>query len=74
MPGPITKLWQPADVARLLTLADSGASLMRASAALGRTTMSVQKKANQLGTSFAGVRKVRAELRASGALDPLEKR
>jgi hypothetical protein len=53
----------------LIELAEGGATLMRASAALGRSSTSVQKKARSLGKEFAGVRKVRADLRANGVLE-----
>lgn len=66
---PINKVWTVEEIERLMTLADSGATLMRASAALGRSGSSVQKKAREVGKSFAGARQVRANLRASGALE-----
>lgn len=66
----IAKGWTQEDITRLIKLADDGATLMRASAALGRRSTSLQKKARELGKPFAGVRRVREELRASGALDP----
>ncbi len=65
----IVKPWTPEDVTRLIELAEGGATLMRASAALGRSSTSVQKKARSLGKEFAGVRKVRADLRANGLLE-----
>jgi len=64
----ITRVWTKDDEKRLVELCDEGASLMRASAALGRNSSSVQKKARMLGKQFDGVRRVRAALRASGAL------
>ncbi len=66
---PITRLWTAEDVARLQKLADEGATLLRASAALRRPSSAVQKKARELGKSFPGVRKVRSDLRASGVLE-----
>lgn len=66
----ITRPWTEEDVARLKDLAASGATLMRASAALNRNGSSVQKKARSLGIKFSGVRQVRADLRASGVLEP----
>lgn len=67
---PITKLWTAEDVARLQKLADEGATLLRASAALRRPSSAVQKKAREIGRSFPGVRQVRSVLRASGVLEP----
>lgn len=66
----LTKPWTEADIARLIVLADGGATLLRASAALGRNSTTVQKKARELKRSFAGAREVRQRLRASGAIDP----
>jgi hypothetical protein len=70
MARPIVKSWRPEDIALLLELAASGATLLRASAALGRPISSVRKKAHQLGTTFPGVRQVRAALRETGAIEP----
>jgi hypothetical protein len=70
---PITKPWTPDDVAKLIALAEKGASLMRASAALGRKTSAVQKKAREIGRPLAGVRKIKAGLRASGVIDTRQK-
>ena len=64
----ITRAWTKEDEGRLVTLCDEGASLMRAAAALGRNSSGIQKKARSLGKKFDGVRRVRAALRASGAL------
>ena len=66
---PITKKWTEDDIARLSVLLDEGATLLRAASALNRGTSSVQKKARELGKSFAGVRKVRANLRSTGAIE-----
>lgn len=66
---PLTKKWTEEDVARLIELADSGATLTRAAAALGRNSASVQKQARSLGKHLPGIREVRADLRASGVLD-----
>jgi hypothetical protein len=66
----ITKKWTEEDVARLSVLLEEGATLLRAASALNRGTSSVQKKARELGKSFAGVRLVRAGLRSTRALEP----
>ncbi len=65
---PISKAWTSEDIAWLEKLSDEGATLMRASAALRRPSSAVQKKARELGKPLPGVRKVRAELKATGAL------
>jgi hypothetical protein len=52
--------WTPEDEEKLRQLAAKGASLLRACAAMGRTSGVIRKKAKQLGIQFDGVRKVRA--------------
>ena len=65
----LAKPWDIDDVSRLKELANSGASVLRAAAALGRPAKSVQRKANDLGISLAGVRQLKAELRAKRATE-----
>lgn len=67
---PITQKRTDAEIAQLLELIESGSSALHAAAALKRKTASVQKKARGLGKALPGVRKVKADLRASGALEP----
>lgn len=50
---PITRPWTTEDIAKLEKLADEGATLMRASAALRRPWSAVQKKARELGKSHS---------------------
>lgn len=57
----ITRPWTIEGIAKLEKLADEGATLMRASAALRRPPSAVQKKARELGKPLPGVRKVRAD-------------
>jgi hypothetical protein len=70
MKNPLIKSWTDGDVALLRKLAQEGATLMRASAALGRPNNSIRKKARQLNLEMPGVRAVKAKLRASGAIEP----
>jgi hypothetical protein len=65
----LAKPWDTEDVAKLKALVDSGASALRAAAALGRPITSVKRKASDLGIPLAGVRKVRADLRAKGVIE-----
>jgi hypothetical protein len=67
MPHPTRKSWTSEDVARLMELADSGATVLRAAAALGRRAHSIQKKARELGKPLRGVRIVKSELRKATA-------
>jgi hypothetical protein len=61
---PISKPWTPEDIARLIELADSGATVLRAAAALGRPATAVQNRARQLGKPLVGVRASKAAIRA----------
>lgn len=70
----LAKPWDTEDIAKLKELVDSGASALRAAAALGRPLTSVKRKANDLGISLPSVRKVRADLRAKGAIEDLRRR
>jgi GcrA cell cycle regulator len=65
----IAKPWDQDAVARLKVLGDSGATALRAAAALGRPIPSVKKKARDLGIPLVGVRKARADLRDKGAIE-----
>jgi transposase-like protein len=60
----ITRNWSDDDIARLIALSESGASVARAAAALNRRTGSVQKKARELGKPLLGTRQMRAAARA----------
>jgi hypothetical protein len=70
----LAKPWDTEDVAKLKELVDSGASALRAAAALGRPITSVKRKACDLGILLPSVRKVRADLRAKGAIEDLRHR
>jgi hypothetical protein len=70
----LAKPWGTEDVAKLKELVDSGASALRAAAALGRPITSVKRKAYDLGISLPSVRKVRADLRAKGEIEDLRHR
>jgi hypothetical protein len=61
----IYRLWTDEEISRLIELANSGASVVRAAAALGRQTNVVAKKARELGRPLKGVRAAKAHLRAT---------
>jgi hypothetical protein len=61
----IHRSWTEEDLARLAELADSGASVVRAAAALNRRTNVVAKKARDLGKPLKGVRALKAHLRVT---------
>lgn len=60
---PISRTWTDEDIAKLRDLAARGATRLRAAAALGRGTASIQKKARELGLSFPGTRETKASAR-----------
>jgi len=57
-----SKSWTEADIAKLIELAESGASVLRAAAALNRRAV-VTKKARELGKPLRGVHAIKAQLR-----------
>jgi len=59
----LTRTWTDDDVAKLRSLAAQGVTRLRAAAALGRGTASIQKKARELGLVFPGVRETKATIR-----------
>jgi hypothetical protein len=61
----MSRSWTTVDISKLIELADSGASVMRAAAALNRRTSVVTKKARELGKPLKGVRAIKAQLRAT---------
>jgi hypothetical protein len=61
---PINKTWTPQDIARLTSLSDSGATVLRAAAALRRPAMAVQNKARELWKPLVGIRASMAAIRA----------
>jgi hypothetical protein len=64
----LTRLfWTPEQTARLEQLRDSGASAVRAAAALGRKVNAVSLKAKKLGKPFPNQRKARSERAAKEA-------
>jgi hypothetical protein len=65
MAHPTKRSWTDEDVAKLLALAESGSSAMRAAAALNRRAAVVTKKARELGKPLKGVRLLKAQLRAT---------
>jgi hypothetical protein len=60
---PLTRPWSAEELARLIELADSGATVTRASAVLGRRLNSVQEKARRLGKPLIGTLAQRAAMR-----------
>lgn len=69
----LAKPWNTEDVTRLKELVGSGATALRAAAALGRPITSVKRKAYDLGLTLASVRKIRADLRQRGAIEDLRR-
>ena len=67
MPHPTKLSWTPEELARLEALIDSGASAIRAAAALNRKIVVVQNKARQIGKPFPQRRAVKKEMLAKAA-------
>jgi hypothetical protein len=61
--------WTSEQLARLSQLVDEGASAARASVVLKRSIIAVQCKANDLGTPFPPIRKLKAERLAREILE-----
>jgi hypothetical protein len=61
--APIYRSWSPEDDEQLKRLASMGATLLRASAALGRRGPIIRKRANELGLHFVGTREAKRRVR-----------
>lgn len=61
---PTSRSWTESDLVRLRELAEQGASITRAAAALNRKTTAVAKVARQRGIALAGTRQMKAAIRA----------
>lgn len=60
----ITKrTWTPLQEARLTELADSGASIIRISAALNKTVSAIRGRAKELGVDIRSFREIRKAIR-----------
>jgi hypothetical protein len=57
------KPWTDEEVARLIELAENGATVTRAAGALGRSMASVEVKARSFGKPLLGIRRIRASIR-----------
>ena len=65
MRNKIYRPWTEEEIARLIELAERGASVVRAAAGLHRRTNVVAKKAREIGKPLKGARAVKAHLRAT---------
>ncbi len=63
MPHVASRSWTDHDIARLRQMAENGASILRAAAALERKTTSVAKVARRHGIKLSGTRQLKAQLR-----------
>jgi hypothetical protein len=64
MRKPITRPWTEDEIERLKTMARSGASVARCSAAFNRPGTSIMSQARKVGVPIAGQRKVKAAQKA----------
>ncbi|QUS40674.1 hypothetical protein RPMA_18930 [Tardiphaga alba] len=60
---PVVRRWTDEEIEKLKALAAQGASALRCSAALNRSSSSVTKTASKLGVELRGVRAVKADYR-----------
>ncbi len=64
MPHLTNRSWTETDIAKLKKLAEEGASVNRAAAALDRKTDAVKKQCRVHGLSLIGTREAKAAIRA----------
>ena len=62
--APLYKPWTPSDDDELRRLASSGATVLRATAALNRRSQTVKKRASVLGLTLVGMREAKRRIRA----------
>lgn len=62
---PIVRKWSAEELAKLKTMAESGASAVKVAVALRRNVNSVKKQARIMGVHLPGVREIRQNLRAA---------
>ena len=61
---PIYRPWSPSDDEELKRLAALGATVLRATAAMGRQTQTIKKRARELGVQLVGMREAKRRARA----------
>lgn len=66
---PISRKWSAAEDEELRRLAGTGATLLRATAALNRRGNIVRKRAKELGLHFVGMREARRRVRLLAELE-----
>jgi hypothetical protein len=66
---PIYRKWSPDEDEELRSLADTGATLLRATAALNRRGNIVRKRAKELGLHFVGTREAKRRVRLLAGLE-----
>jgi len=57
------RTWTPDQITKLTTLAASGASVIRISAAVNKAPSSIRQKAKELGLEVRTLREIRAKMR-----------
>lgn len=60
---PIYRPWSPSDDEDLRRLASLGATVLRATAAMGRRSQTIKKRARELGVELVGMREAKRRVR-----------
>ena len=61
---PISRPWSQTDDDDLRRLASAGATVLRATAAMGRRSQTIKKRAAELGLKLVGMREAKRRVRA----------
>lgn len=71
---PIYRPWSQSDDEELRRLAGLGATVLRATAAMGRRTQTIKKRARELGIELVGMREAKRRVRALVELEAADDR
>lgn len=71
---PLCRKWSESEDAELRHLAETGATLLRATAALNRRENIVRKRARELGLHLVGTREAKRRIRLLGELESSDDR
>lgn len=67
--APIYRPWSQSDDEELRRLAALGATVLRATAAMGRRTQTIKKRARELGVELVGMREAKRRVRELAELE-----
>lgn len=72
--APLYRPWSQSDDDELRRLAAAGATVLRATAAMGRRSQTIKKRAGELGVKLVGMREAKRRVRALDEMDRHEDR